>query len=382
MIQNILVALFYLITPALVIYFTGRFLFLRKIGNVVLVYIIGLIFGNIGLLGTGQADMQSKFTIVSILLSLPLLLSGLNFVSWTKMAPKSLVSLLLGVVSVFVIVMGGYFLFGHLIPEAWKVTGLLVGVYTGGTPNLASIKAALGVDVNVYLMIHTSDLIFSGAYLLFLMSIGKVLFKKWLPFGYTYKGKMEARSIEMSKNEDYSNFFKTYNLLPTFGVFGVSLLIVGVGALLSLLVSEQYSDMVAILTITTLGIAISFVPRLRRAPKSYELGMYLILVFSLVVASMADLKKLSADAMPIFLYISFTISLSLMLHLLLSRVFKVDADTMIITSTALICSPPFVPVIAGALNNRSIIISGLTIGIVGYAVGNYLGVFTALLLLP
>jgi len=97
---------------------------------------------------------------------------------------------------------------------------------------------------------------------------------------------------------------------------------------------------------------------------------------------MADLKKFSMEAMPIFLYISYTISLSLLLHLLLSKIFKIDADTMIITSTALICSPPFVPVVAGALNNRSIIISGLTVGIVGYAIGNYLGIFTALLMQP
>jgi uncharacterized membrane protein len=51
-----------------------------------------------------------------------------------------------------------------------------------------------------------------------------------------------------------------------------------------------------------------------------------------------------------------------------------------ITSTALICSPPFVPVIAGALNNRKLIISGLTVGIVGYAVGNFLGVSIAYIL--
>jgi uncharacterized membrane protein len=155
-----------------------------------------------------------------------------------------------------------------------------------------------------------------------------------------------------------------------------------IGFSVTLVVPAQYKTMAAILTITSLGIVSSFITVLRRSPKSFELGMYFILVFSLVVASMADLKKFSMEAMPVFLYISYTITLSLLLHLLLSRLFKIDADTMIITSTALICSPPFVPVIAGALNNRSIIISGLTIGIVGYAVGNYLGIFTALLLIP
>jgi len=53
---------------------------------------------------------------------------------------------------------------------------------------------------------------------------------------------------------------------------------------------------------------------------------------------------------------------------------------MMITSTALICSPPFVPVVSGALNNREILVPGITIGIIGYAVGNYLGFLMAELL--
>ncbi len=381
-IQNILLIIFYLTVPALVIHYAGKFLLLRKAGNVVVVYIIGLIVGNIGILGKQNFEVQSMITNLSILLSLPLLLSALNFAAWTRMAKKSIISLILGVVSVFIVVISGYYLFKPLIPETWKVTGLLVGVYTGGTPNLASIKEALNVSPSEYLMVHTSDLIFSGLYLLFLMSIGKVIFKKWLPYGYIYQGRFGSRSSEFSQHEDYSYFFKRYNFLPTLGIFGISVLILLISVGSSFLVPPKLATMVVILMVTTLGIGTSFINSLRRSPKSFELGMYFILVFSLVVASMADLKKFTMDAMPIFLYISYTITLSLLLHLLLSRIFKIDADTMIITSTALICSPPFVPVVAGALNNRSIIISGLTVGIVGYAIGNYLGIFTALLMHP
>ena len=381
-IKDILLVLFYLIVPALVIHYAGTFLLLRKAGNVVVVYIIGLIIGNIGIIDESMFPIQNTITNITILLSLPLLLSSLDFASWTRMAPKSLISLILGIVSVFIVVISGYFLFKPLIPEAWKITGLLVGVYTGGTPNLASIKEALNVSANEYLMVHTSDLIFSGAYLLFLMSVGKTVFKKILPYGYMYNAKFGKRSTEFSQNEDYNDFFKKHNIIPTLGILGISVIIVAIGGGLSMVIPERYSTMVAILVITSLGIGTSFVPDLRRSPKSFELGMYFILVFSLVVSSMADISKFSLEAMPIFLYISYTITLSLLLHVLLSRIFKIDSDTMIITSTALICSPPFVPVVAGALNNRSIIISGLTIGILGYAIGNYLGIATALMLMP
>jgi uncharacterized membrane protein len=62
------------------------------------------------------------------------------------------------------------------------------------------------------------------------------------------------------------------------------------------------------------------------------------------------------------------------LHLLLSVIFRVDADNYLITTTAFIFSPPFVPVVAVALKNKDVIITGITVGIIGYVIGNYLGV--------
>jgi uncharacterized membrane protein len=71
---------------------------------------------------------------------------------------------------------------------------------------------------------------------------------------------------------------------------------------------------------------------------------------------------------------------SLVLKTLLSKLFRIDADTLIAASTALICSPPFVPMMAGALKNKQVMVTGITIGIIGYAVGNYLGVTIAYIL--
>ena len=55
-------------------------------------------------------------------------------------------------------------------------------------------------------------------------------------------------------------------------------------------------------------------------------------------------------------------------------------DDYIITSTALSNSPPFVPVVAAAIKNKDVVMSGMIIGVIGYAIGNYLGVAIAYLL--
>jgi uncharacterized membrane protein len=92
---------------------------------------------------------------------------------------------------------------------------------------------------------------------------------------------------------------------------------------------------------------------------------------------MADVRKLVNISFDLFWYVGLAMFGSHILHALLARVFKIDADTVIISGSALICSPPFVPVVAGALRNREIILTGLVVGIAGYAVGNYLGVIIA-----
>ena len=128
------------------------------------------------------------------------------------------------------------------------------------------------------------------------------------------------------------------------------------------------------LVITTLGIVCSFVRRIRDIDKSFQLGQYIVFIFCVVVGSMADLKQLLTAAAGIMIFTSIAVYGSWLIHLLLCTIFRIDTDTVIITSVAALFSPPFVPVFASAMKNKEIIVSGLAAGIVGYAIGNYLGI--------
>ncbi len=66
--------------------------------------------------------------------------------------------------------------------------------------------------------------------------------------------------------------------------------------------------------------------------------------------------------------------------LLLAMVFRIDTDTTIITSTAGIYGPAFIIPVAEGIKNREVVVSGLTCGLAGYAIGNYLGFAVAWLL--
>ena len=51
-----------------------------------------------------------------------------------------------------------------------------------------------------------------------------------------------------------------------------------------------------------------------------------------------------------------------------------------VTSVAAVGSPPFVPMMARALNNPGAILPGMTTGVIGYALGSYLGISLGLYL--
>jgi uncharacterized membrane protein len=160
-----------------------------------------------------------------------------------------------------------------------------------------------------------------------------------------------------------------------------TLAIVAVSAGVALLMPEGWFMVVFILLLTTLGVACSFMPKVRALDLSYDVGMYLIYIFSIAMASMADFSNLNlADGLNQIFFLTITVFGSLLLHALFCRIMRVDADSMTVSSVSFINSPPFVPMMVAVLKNRDALIVGLGAGIVGYALGNHFGVLMASLL--
>lgn len=419
MVPGIVLVVFYFLLPVLLIYLTHISKTLRKIGAVVLAYIIGLVVGNIGifprpsealneilgqkaflpadqlthyfqqgiissndLIANHIASIQDTIMTIVIPLAIPLLLFSLDIKRWLKLAKGALFSMLLALVSLFIVIFIGFFLFKNQIPEVWKVAGMLIGVYTGGTPNLAAIGTALDVSPNMFILTNTYDMVLGSFCLLFLMTIAQRVFNWFLPnFSDNHKN-FNVKDVEsIDETDNFIGMLSPKGLIQLVKAFSFSVLIFAISGGISLLVPKSAQLVTVILSITTLGLIFSSVKSINRIEKTFQLGMYFIIVFSLAVASMGDLRSMfQIDFLNLFLFVALAVFGSMIIHVFLSWIFKVDSDTTIITITALTYSPPFVPVVAGVLKNKDIIISGLTVGILGYAFGNYLGIIIAYLL--
>lgn len=157
----------------------------------------------------------------------------------------------------------------------------------------------------------------------------------------------------------------------------ISILFLGIGAGLSFLITGKLNELIIILTITTLAIGASFSKKIRELPKTFELGMFFILIFSIVVASQFNIQSVDSSALTMLYFVLYIMFTSVILHLLISRLFKVSGDLFGVAHIGLLCSPPFIPPIVAAMGNKKVLISGIVIGLIGYAVGTYLGVALA-----
>ncbi len=379
--------LFFLLAPAGVVWLCRHVPLLGRVGAILTLYFLGLIVGNTLIFPSGASEslyvLQDLLTSLTIPLAMPLILFACDFRHWP--VRRALGSLLIGIAGILITVCAGYFLFrSRLGADAAAVAGMTVGVYTGGTPNLAAIKMMLGVDERTYLLMNSFDMLVSFLYLTFLMAAGIRLARRLLGTAER-RGAVPASGAEsgMVRGEAdmYRGIFSRRHFPGTLKALGLAVLITGAGLGLSLLLKGGIDMVILILTLTTLSIAASFLPAVRNWEKSYDAGMYLVLIFSLVVASMVDIRSLDLhEGVWLLAYIAFAIFGSLTVQLILGRIFRIDADTSVITSVAMINSPLFVPMIAESMKNRSVILTGITSGIIGYAAGNYLGVLIAGLL--
>ncbi len=377
MIGNILITMFFLLAPAGVLWLCRKVPALDRIGPVLVLYLLGILVGNL-FHPPGMAQIQEILSSAMVPLAIPLMLFSCTF---RKSETRSqLLALLSGLLAVAVAVVAGYLLFGRNLEDGAKVGGMLTGVYTGGTINLASLQVMLDVPGETFVLLNSFDMAVSFLYLTFLLSFGIRLFRRWLPWE-AETGTETGAEAAVAAGKPFEGLFTRQGLRDAGVLLAVDALIIGISAGLGLLAGDGAFMTVLILSLTTLGIAASFWKPLKKRRHGYDIGMYCIYVFSVVVASMADLRNLSiGGSLNLLCYLTFVIFGSLILSVLLAKLLKIDADMMTVSSVAYICSPPFVPMISAAMKNRRVLAGGLAVGVVGYAAGNYLGFLMAQLL--
>ncbi len=382
--MKVLVVLICLFSPLLILYLTCKSALLRKVGSIIIAYVIGCALGMTGLIPdtTEIHETQTLIASVAIPLAIPLLLFSADLKAWARLAPAFIKSTLFGLLGCAIAVTIGFFLYGqHDSALFSKIGGMLTGLYTGGNANLASLKIALGVDNATYILVSAYSTVMSAIYLFLVIIAGKRTLRFLLP-DFNDDKTMEDTTIQI-ENHDTELFFGLFRK-DNLRSWGFSLLltivILALGAGVAYLFPKDVFQSVFILSISLFSILASLHPKVRSLKRTFEAGTFFILIFSVAVASQVSLKTLT-DVDPNLFMFTFVATIgTLLFHVLLSALFRIDTDTTLTTSISLICSPPFAPVMGSALGNKAVIGPGIAVGLFGYAIGTYFGFAIARLL--
>ena len=385
--MTITAVLIYLLFPVIIILLFQKYVVVQKIGTVLIAYLVGIMMALSGLFPSPSESVEMRtlqdwFMNITVPLAIPLMLFNCNFKLWTKSLPKTFTALICGLIAIVISVIISYLMFkSSKIQDLPDLSALMVGIYTGGTMNFAAIGKALNIDPNLLITSLTFEMLITFPFIVFLIAGGFRIFRKLLPYSdKSITIEINGEDLENGSFESYKGMLQKTTFPKTLMGLGLSFLFMAIGAGLSLLITGKLNELVVILTITTLGILASFNQKVRELPKTFELGMFFILIFSIVVASQFNIQTINNEVFNVFWFVLVVLCLSIFVHFLLCRLFKVSGDLFTVAIVGMLCSPPFIPPIVGAMKNKKVLISGIVIGLIGYAVGTYLGVLLSVIL--
>lgn len=394
MIAKLLIIVFYLLVPAGVLWACRKVKFLDKVGPVLTLYILGVVVANLHIVPADCQGIQKTLQDVMIPLAIPMMLFGCNFKNFN--AGTTVKAFIIGIVATAAMVVGGYWLLGSKLGADGPTIGAtLSGQYTGGAGNYAAVNMMLGdkgLTGEKFALVSTCNLVVSFFYLMFLMG-GGVQMARRIVHGKNIKEYNDSINAEEYVNDNpYKDFGKKKSIVQLLKVFGAAAVVAVVsllasnyfkeGTLMFDLLGGDFSMVALILILTTISLLLTNFKEVRSWDKSFDAGMYLIYIFCFAMAMLADLSKLDWElGLWVLVYQAIIVFGSLTLSVLLARPFKVDADSVVITSDTLVNSPLCVPMIAATMKNKEAIMVGITNGLAGYAVGNYLGYLIYQLLL-
>lgn len=310
-------------------------------------------------------DVASWISQISILVAIPLLLYGSSSIkqlsSYKRLGLSFFFASISSAISCFTV--AWWFQSDH---TSFAQTGsMLTGLYIGGTPNMQAIGFALKGDPKLTVQLTAADALVGGSYLVLLTSIVPVITSYILP---RFK-----ETVSYDKSFSTSAPIKIarwdYFILLFFTLAWLALL-------LGLLYAGNLLENTALILffVTGISIVLSFFTFIeKRSVTSFTFGEYLLLVFALSLSIQGKWSDITRGSHLLFIITAVSMYGSIGLHLILSKLFKIDRDTFLISSTAAIYGPPFVTQIASVIKNKYLLMPGILTGLLGYAVGNYIG---------
>jgi uncharacterized membrane protein len=263
--------------------------------------------------------------------------------------------------------------------DSWKAFGALAGSWIGGTGNMTAAHAALeGGSEHLGLAAAADQMIYLVWLPLLLGS--KAFAENFNRWARVPEGRIEAmeRAAAAHGSEEQAPAFTQLVTLALVAV-GITAISIALADVLPPVVIGGATVISAgtwlILIVTTLGLVASATPA-RRLPAAQSIALAIIYVYVARVGATMNLAEIDwGEALGFIAMAYLWIAVHGAFILAGAFAFRVDVHTVAIASAANVGGAASAPVVA-AHHRESLVPASILMALIGYAVGNYLAIFT------
>jgi len=361
---------------------------LSKIGASLLALILGALLSNLNVVPATSPVYDTLAGPVT-LLAIAWLLLSVNIGDLKLAGPRMVAAFAIAVTGTALGAFVGAFLFADALGEnTWRLAGTLTGTYSGGSLNFVAVGRGVELPAALFAGATAADALLTGLWLAATMLLPLAIGRFYPPLPESALAHSGAGEGE--DNEERHPFFVKAKLsaldLAKLVAVGLALLAAAewtAGALSSAAEAGSIPGWVgsipSILWLTTFALIVGHTRALRRTEGAFQLGTLALHFFFVVIGIWSRVAEIIAVGMSVFLYVVVVVAVHGLFVFGVGRLARIDVGSLSVASQAAVGGPSSALAVAVSREWPGLVLPGVVVGLMGYAVGNYVGFAVAYL---
>jgi uncharacterized membrane protein len=352
----------------------------KRISGVLMTILLMAVIASIGLVPSAS-DAEISVPVYDFVftyfvpISIPLLLFNVQLKKIIQESGRLLIAFLIGSIGVVI----GAFIASSLLdagPETYKLAGVFVGTYTGGSVNFMSVAAILDfLESPLFPSTIAVDNVFTNFYIMLLFILPSFkFFRRFYP-AYTEDGEEELQQEEVTDKRSLLERV-TLALMVTFAICAAGFYF---GPIISRFLNTEINLDILIITLLITAAANIFPGFLQPiAQTAFDLGIFFLYIFLAVIGAASDLREMFITAPVILAFASILLSIHLVFVLFVGRILKFSIEEICVASCANAAGVSVAAPMAASFGMKKTVTPAILVSILGYVIGTILGMTVGL----
>ena len=343
---------------------------LSRVGAGMLAILIAAILSNAGLVPL-ESPVYDVILGPVTSLAIAWLLLSVNLGDLRKVGGKVLIAFGLAVVGTALGAFAGAAIFGDDFgSETWKLAGTLTGTYTGGGLNFDAVGRGTGLPDQLFAGATAADNVTTALWLGVTL-----LLPVWLARFYP-PAPIDATADEV-KEGDVPSVHADHPFFARVPTSTLDLAVLAGAGLLLLLLADMVATVVpaipSVLWLTTFALIAGHFTPLGRVNGAFQLGNLALVLFFVIIGIFSRISEIVAVGIAVFWFTLVVVGIHGVFVFGVGRLLRIDVASLAVASQAAVGGPSSALAVAVAREWRALVLPGVIVGLLGYAVGNYLG---------